>query len=55
MKKIQGSISTNKVGSESEFEFEMDDDATPEEIEEAAREAAFDLIDWYYTIDGIES
>jgi hypothetical protein len=52
MKKIKGSISTNKVGSSCEFEFEMHDDATPEEIEEAARDAAFDLIDWHYLIDG---
>lgn len=52
MKKIKGYIATNKVGSTCEFEFEMDDDATLEEIEEAAREAAFDRIDWSYTIDG---
>jgi hypothetical protein len=52
MKKIKGSIATDKVGSRCEFEFEMDDDATLQEIEEAARDAAFDLIDWGYTIDG---
>lgn len=52
MKKITGWIATNKVGSECEFEFEVEDDATPEEIEEQARDSAFDLIDWSYRIDG---
>lgn len=52
MKTIKGYISTNKVGSESKFEFEVEDNATPEEIEELAREAAFERIDWSYTVDG---
>lgn len=52
MKQIKGSISTDKVGSRCEFEFEMDDDATAEEIEEAARDAAFEMIEWGYTVDG---
>lgn len=52
MKKIKGSIRTDKVGSSCEFEFEMEDEATPEEIEEAARDAAFDMIDWGYSVDG---
>lgn len=51
MRKFVGTISTNKVGSECKFEFEMDDDATDEEIEEAAREAAFNYIEWDYQED----
>lgn len=47
-RKFTGSISTNKVGSECSFEFEADDDATEDQIEELAREAAFDWIDWNY-------
>jgi len=52
MKRIQGSIATDKVGSRCHFDFEVDDDCTPEEIEELAREAAFERIEWGYTIDG---
>ena len=52
MKKIKGYIKTKKVGSTCEFEFELDDDATAEEIEEYARESAFEQIEWSYTIDG---
>lgn len=37
MRKFTGYIATNKVGSQCEFEFEMDDDATEEEIEEVAK------------------
>jgi len=52
MKKIKGYIRTDKVGSTCEFEFELEDDATSEQIDEYAREAAFDRIEWSYTIDG---
>lgn len=52
MKQIKGYIKTNKVGSTCEFEFEIEDDATPEEIEEWAKEAAFENIEWSYTING---
>lgn len=52
MKVIEGSIATEKVGSRCGFRFEVPDDTTPEEIEELAREAAFDRVDWHYTIDG---
>lgn len=48
MKKFKGQISTNIVGSECQFEFEMPDDATDKEIEETAKELAFDLIEWSY-------
>ena len=49
MRTFKGSIGTNKVGSQCEFEFEMDDDATEEEIEEVAQECAFEKIDWHFT------
>lgn len=49
MRRFVGQISTSKVGSETEFEFEVPDDATETEIETAAKEAAFDYIDWFYT------
>jgi hypothetical protein len=48
MKSFTGCVSTNKVGSECEFEFEVEDDATEEEIEAAAREAMFDHIEWNF-------
>ena len=48
MRQFKGYVSTNKVGSECEFEFEVEDDATEGAIEEAAREAMFDRIEWNY-------
>lgn len=48
MRKFKGRIMTNIIGSEVDFEFEVDDDATEEEIEEEAKEAAFNYIDWGY-------
>lgn len=52
MKRITGYISTGMRGSTREFEFEAEDDCTPEELEEMARDAAFELIEWNYKIDG---
>lgn len=48
MRKFKGIISTNIVGSECEFEFEVEDDATEEDIEMEARDAAFNWISWEY-------
>jgi len=48
MKHFTGMIRTDKVGSECEFEFEAENDATDEEIEQEAREAAFNCIEWNY-------
>ena len=48
MRKFRGGIKTNMAGSESQFDFEIEDSATKEEIEEAAQLVAFELIDWYY-------
>lgn len=54
MKRVTGSIATNLVGSRCHFEFEIEDDATPAEIEEMARDAAFDLVDWGYTVEEVK-
>lgn len=45
--RIRVSAATTKIGSRVETTFEIDDDASEEEIEEAAREALFNrLISW---------
>lgn len=49
MRKFIGKIQTDTVGSECDFEFEVEDDATPEQIEVEAREAAFNHVDWSYS------
>jgi hypothetical protein len=41
-------IATRTAGSEWYDEFWIDDDATPEQIEEAARTEAFHCMDWGY-------
>lgn len=46
MKKIRVSVSTNRVGSTVTREFEIDDNATEEEINEEAWECACDMIDY---------
>lgn len=48
MKKFKGSIRLNLVGCVREFEFEVDDDVSEEEIEQIAREHAFEHVDWNY-------
>lgn len=55
--KIKANVSTMYLGSTVEYEFEIyvDDNATDEEIEEAAREETqqwmFEQIDWGYEIE----
>lgn len=46
MKKIKVTVQTQKVGSKCEITFEIEDDATEEEIEEVAMASMFDMIDW---------
>jgi hypothetical protein len=47
VKTIKVHASTGKVGSRDSTTFEIEDDATTEEIDEAAREAMFGcLIEW---------
>lgn len=48
MKQYRGYIQTDKIGPKCEFEFEAEDDATPEEIESEAKDAAFNLIEWSF-------
>lgn len=48
MKRFEGIITTDVIGSECEFEFEVDDDATEDEIEREAKNAAFNYIEWWY-------
>lgn len=42
------SVSTNKIGSKCTDEFEIEDDAAEDDIEEAARECMFNMIEWNY-------
>lgn len=51
MRKFTGEIATNKVGSSCKFSFEVDDDVTEEQIEEYAKEIAFEYIDWNFSED----
>jgi len=46
--RISVSIRTNKVGSECVDEFDIDANTPEHEIEECAREAAFQMIEWDY-------
>lgn len=62
MLKFEGRIGTNKVGSDCEFEFEVNEEDLPknkekrrEYIEEMAKDAAFQFIDWSYAQVGEES
>jgi hypothetical protein len=47
MKTLNGVIKTNKQGSDCHFQFEVEDDATEEDIEEALRERAFEFIEYW--------
>ena len=46
MRKIKAYLETGFVGCRIEEEFEVEDDATQQQIEEEAREALFNSIDW---------
>lgn len=48
MRRFKGMIRTDNIGSECEFEFEVEDDATEEQIQKEAREAAFEYVQWHY-------
>jgi len=48
VREFKGSIRTSIDGSQCAFEFEVDANATDEEIEQVARESAFDNIEWSY-------
>lgn len=46
MQKIRVSIRTQKVGSECTDHFEIEDDATDDEIEDAAKEVIWNMAEW---------
>ena len=46
MRKIKAYLDTGFAGCRIEEEFEVEDDATQQQIEEEAREAVFNSIDW---------
>lgn len=46
MRKVKAYLDTGFAGCRIEEEFEVEDDATQEQIEEEAREAVFNSIDW---------
>lgn len=48
MRTFTGTIKTDVEGSEVEFDFEVPDDATQEQIEAEAKQAAFDFVQWSY-------
>lgn len=48
MRTFTGTIKTDVDGSEVEFEFDVPDEATQEQIEEEAKQAAFDWVQWSY-------
>ena len=48
MIRFKGKIKTDVVGSECEFEFEVEAGATDEDIEKIAKDMAFDCVDWWY-------
>lgn len=51
MKMVRGWVETRMVGSRCEFEFEVEDDATDEEIDEYARDVMFDCVEWSFEVD----
>jgi hypothetical protein len=48
MRQFKGYIKTDRATSACEFDFEMPEDATAEEIEAEARESAFNHIEWSF-------
>ena len=46
MRKIKWIVTTGGATSEYSGEFEVDDNATDEEIEEMAKDEAFNCVDW---------
>jgi len=54
--KIKVHVTTGLVGADRECEIEVDDDATDDQIEEQAREAMFELIEWaWWRVDKLTS
>lgn len=51
MRTLKGTVSLGYAGADVEFEFEVLDDATEEEIQEACWECATEYIDCYWEED----
>lgn len=48
MRTFKGTIKTDVEGSEVDFVFEVEDNATDAQIEEEAKQAAFEFVQWHY-------
>ncbi|MBA1280277.1 DUF7167 family protein [Stutzerimonas stutzeri] len=48
MRQFKGTIKTDVQGSEVVFDFEVEDDATQEQIDEEAKQAAFEFVQWHF-------
>lgn len=48
MRTFIGTIRTDVEGSGVEFDFEVPDDSTQEQIEAEAKQAAFDFVHWHF-------
>lgn len=48
MRKYKGTVSTNRIGSTVTFEFEVEDNATAEQIDEIAHECIWECISMDY-------
>lgn len=51
MRIVKGYVKTSKIGSNKEFEFGIDDHETDQQIEEMARDAMFECIDWSFKVE----
>ncbi len=51
MQRITVTVRTNKVGSKCETWIEVEDDAEDAEIEELARDAMYEMIEWNWRKD----
>lgn len=52
MRTIKIYIKTSKVGSQCDDTMEVEDDATDDEIEEMAKDAAFNMMEWGWSEKG---
>jgi len=48
MRKFKGYVCIGLVGCKREFEFEVEDDCSIDEIEEIAQDEALQVVDWYF-------
>jgi hypothetical protein len=48
VRKFKGHVTIGLVGCKREFEFEMEDDASDDDLEEAAREEMYNIVNYWY-------